>query len=548
MSIVPKTSNQTLKGVPTTTSPSCSSVLLDGINDCRLPEFSMTSVASSISSQVESSIKISQIPAGAIETPTTFVLFIGDQIHNKPRKIFWLLEVADSLLKARATREARAVLRQALMTVHHMEKTGDKAWFLSQVAGAIARAGDLSAACTFLEKARTFANQVENKPYFKVSLLGRVVDGLQLARDSHGALKILKEALRLVSLLKEHADRASALRELAEVLVRPRKRKQARSILEQACASARQMETGFEKVWQLTKIADALRSAGDFAGASLILEETRAIAIQIGNKESAADALATIAKAFIRTEQGPHAVEVLQQALSVTTQINEESDRTSSLRFIAEVAVDVPDPEPMLQGLLEYASGIEKPSNKIWILLTLAEALVGIGRIKQSRKLIQQATEFIGTLDDISDQAGALRGVAETLTKVGKTEQAHLAIHQAITLAARIPDTQKRATAMSHIALTLTRFGEVRAALVVACSMPRYVFNEVRGGYGWAVDLGEQAETIRTLQNLAAEIAMPKVDDNAPRAPMKKLFKPDEKKVAAVIAGLMFAASESKAG
>jgi tetratricopeptide (TPR) repeat protein len=433
-------------------------------------------------------------------------------------------EIEDAFWKAKALSEIAIALAKAgqfelaLSTAREIEVAWGKAEALSEIAIALAKAGDISKARETLELALSTAREIE-VAWGKAEALSEIAIALAKAGDISKARETLELALSTAREIEDARDKAMALSEIAIALTKAGQ-------FELAMSTAREIEDARDKAMALSEIAIALAKAGQF---ELALSTAREIEVAFWK----AMALSEIAIALAKAGDISKARETLELALSIAREIEDAWRKAEALSEIAialakvgkfelalSTAREIEDTWERARALSEVAAALAK-AGKFELALSTAREIEDARRkaeaISEVAAALAKAGKFelaLSTAREIEDafwKAEAISEVAAALAKAGDIPRARETLKLAMSTAREIEDARRKAEAISEIAAALAKASKFELALSTAREIEdafwkAEAISEVAAALAKAGDIPRAKETLKLAMSTAREI------------------------------------------
>ena len=396
------------------------------------------------------------LDAGAAET----LLKAGKAVPPKPQR--------------KVVQEAMDTLSEALSTARSIGEDWKRAWALSAIAVAQAKAGDISEA---LSTARSIGEDKQ-----RASALSAIAVAQAKAGDRHGAARSISEALSTARSIGEDGQRASALRVIAEAQAKA-------GDISEALSTARSIGVDEQRASVLSAIAVAQTKAGDRHGAARSISEALSTARSIGEDGQRAWALSAIAVAQAMAGD-------ISEAQSTTRSIGDDWQRALALRAIAVTQAMAGD----ISEALSTARSIGDDRERALALRAIAEVQAKAGDISEALSTARSIGEALSTARSFGEywqRALALRAIAEVQAKAGD-------ISEALSTARSIGDDRERAWALRAIAEAQAKAGDISEALSTARSIGEdgqraWALSAIAVAQAMAGDISEAQSTTRSI-------------------------------------------------
>ncbi len=294
---------------------------------------------------------------------------------------------------------------------------------LTEVAGALARAGQHERAAAMASQAATVARSITD-PSVSTAVAGALAGAGQ------------HEQAETVSRSITDPDRQTrALGEVAGALARAGQHERAAAMASEAATVARSVTNPYWQTRALAEVAGALATAGQH-------EQAEAVARSITNPDRQAQALTAVAGALAGA--GQH-----EQAATVARSITDPDPRAQALTAVAGALAGAGQHEQAEA----VARSITNPDPRAQALAAVAGALARAGQHQQAAAMASQAATVARSITYPSVSAA----VAGALAGAGQHEQAEA-------VARSITDPDRQARALAAVAKALVARGDTRQA------------------------------------------------------------------------------------
>ncbi len=220
---------------------------------------------------------------------------------------------------------------------------------------------------------------------------------------------------------------------------------EAAPLLEEALASANQIQDSRDKAIALSAIAQAIVKLNQPQKAAFLLKGAIASANQIQDSDKKDTALSDIARAIGKLNQ-PEAVFLLKEAIASANQIQDSHTKATTLSVIAEAYGKLNQPQTaafLLDEAIVSANQIQGSFHKATALRAIAEA---IGKLNQPQKAVFLLKEAIASANQIQEsyyKSLALSVIAEAYGKLNQPQKAASLLKKAIASANQIKESRE---------------------------------------------------------------------------------------------------------
>jgi tetratricopeptide (TPR) repeat protein len=412
-------------------------------------------------------------------------------ICDKPGGVVVLIEVMETLAKAREKRKATEVAKQVLSAVETIEdKDHNVSYELRRLTQALVPIGDRD----LLNRVLAVAEKTGNEDARAEALSG-VAQALAQAGERQRAAEVASRALAVAEAIGDEGRRAEALHEVAQALAQAGQFDRALAVAEaigdegrraealhevaQALAQAGQFDRalavaegiGDEKarVFVLSKVARALAQAGEKEGATEVANQVLVAAEGIGAEDDRAYALGEVAQTLAQVGEKQRATEAANRAVSAAEMMYDEWMKALTLLWAARVLVQVGEKEKGTETASMAVAEAETIDDERRSR-ALGEVAWGLVRMGEEDRAAEVANwvltvEGIGAEDD---RAYALGEVAQALVQVGEKQKAADAANRALAAAEWIANEDSRGDVLIRLAEVLARAGQFDQALAIA--------------------------------------------------------------------------------
>jgi nucleoside phosphorylase/tetratricopeptide (TPR) repeat protein len=288
--------------------------------------------------------------------------------------------------------------------------------------------------------------------------------------------------------------KATALRELAEVLSRAKREEQAEAIWRETEETSRSIS----RLWELEDILEsaALRELTAALARARRWEHAYAVAHSIRSEYQQACALGMLAEALFEAQQHIQAETIWQEAEAGASTIGQSNQQAEALRVLAGGLTKA----HRWDQAEAMALALEDGYQRAWALRELAGRLTEAQHEERAEAIWQAAEKAVRSLKQPAQQAEALRELTEALNKAGRWDQA-----EAMALA--LGDAYQQAWALSELACSLIMDNQSDRAQRL-CHLAQGAINAIAWGQAEARALLELARglTCAWYEDLAEAI------------------------------------------
>jgi tetratricopeptide (TPR) repeat protein len=294
---------------------------------------------------------------------------------------------------------------QAFKTVKTIKNDRYHFFFLLIVADELVKTGKVREGADAFTKAIKTAESMKGDDY-RFNALVNVAEALvNVGKASEAAGKV-EEALKVVESIKGDIYRFRALASVAEALAKAGK-------VEEALKVVVSIKGDDYHLRALASVAEALAKAGKVEEALKVVESIKGDIYRFRALASVAEALAKAGK--------------VEEALKVVESIKDDIYRLSALVSVAEAlakAGKVREGKDAFTKAIKTAESIKGDDYRFNTLVNVAEALVNVGKASEAADALAKALKAAESIKDDYSRFRALGSVAETLAKAGKVEEA----------------------------------------------------------------------------------------------------------------------------
>lgn len=349
------------------------------------------------------------------------------------------------------------------------------------------------------------------EPVLKANVLAFVARNLANQGEEDVARVLFKEALRLVSGLKNENSRTWMQAQIAEALAQAGQFEWAVEI----ALTVKQSEFGQKAIRQIT---EKMASVGDFEKALQIAElinlqnerEGALVAVaekmtQVGLHDRALAIVRKVADTNKRSQIICRVAESLAQvgrfeeAVKVAAEIQFSAWRSVAVYAITrrmaereiydkawQVAVTFSDPSTIRAVLtsmvgrgysdqaIALARSIDDANLRLTALHSVAVALAQQGQKEAAKALLSECQDLATRSQDGKERVIRLAELSVAMSAIGEHHRAKILIQEAIKIAETIADVDQKAQLMSQIAEMLAKVGQLEDALLLAQSIEHW--------------------------------------------------------------------------
>ncbi len=423
-------------------------------------------------------------------------LDVLEAVADRDIRFYRLRDIAEEQIEAGDNVHALETLDMAYWTVKTLPDEDMRGQFLGTVASQMAQAGDIAGASRTAHE----ATEDEWDSAFRL-----IAEALIEAGDAAGALEILSQALAVavadtnprfrdinlariaeaqaragdvaaaretVHTIADPADRAETLIDIAWVRFEAEAAAEARTILAEALAEARDIESEYFLFNRIQRIAGDLVEMGDTAGG---LETAR----EISDHYYRAEALIAIAGTQLEAGNLEGARDTLDKALEAAGKVSEDFVPVGLLGDIAdglERAGDIQGARNAIATALGAIPDIEDARSRSGRLASIAGVLSRTGDVTAASETLLEALKEMWTVTGDMDQAQAINVIVENLDIIAETVGAVEILSAAAEDTLGREDGFHRDMTLEVLASARARAGDMKGALETADAIGDYYF------------------------------------------------------------------------
>ncbi len=224
--------------------------------------------------------------------------------------------------------------------------------------------------------------------------------------------------------------------------------------------------------WELARLSKRVSSEYKGKGALAFfkdadLKQALKITKQIDDSSDKARVLVAIAESIGNLENIQLADKYLSQAVTAAKQIDDSSDKARVLRAIAESIGNLENiqlADKYLSQAVTAAKQIDHSYYKAWVLVAIAETYGKLENIQLADKYLSQAVTAAKQIDNSDYKARVLVAIAESIGNLENIQLADKYLSQAVTAAEQIDNSDYKAWVLVAIAQTQVEFHRWRQA------------------------------------------------------------------------------------
>ncbi len=276
-----------------------------------------------------------------------------------------LLQIADVLLKAGDTEQARSTAEQAL---HFMTRSLDserktdqirfRQFGMVAIATKLLEMGDKEAAIKGIEIALQVANGIGRN----VDLIANAASVLRRAGKESEATELMRQAAAVAESMQDKDEKSNALTSIAEAHANSGDETEALRTLVHAKDEAGQILTPDKRATALNKIATIMERLGDAEQAKMIRGKALEAANRISDPQKRAFSLQEIAHAYSESGEAGQAASVLQLGEAAAAEIDDTLMRSIVMLGVADAYADAGEEERGLRVIASLMQGPQKMS------------------------------------------------------------------------------------------------------------------------------------------------------------------------------------------
>ena len=369
-----------------------------------------------------------------------------------------LSDIAGALAEAGDHEAARAMADRAEQIARTITDTRGRARALAFLGEALTEAGDP-------DRAERLAGLIA-PPAARAWVLQYLAVALARAGDQDGARTAADRAERVIGAIAGKRDRAAALGTFAQSLAKI-------GAYDRAERTAVGITEPFVRAWALSNMADLLVLAGEADRAGRVAGEADRATDFIVDVQHRISALTDLARTLVAAGEPARARAVAAKAELAVRPLLDPQARAEELSDVASALVRAGDPEraDVVTGEAEQvARGVADHDSRDWILSLVAERMAEADP--------DRAERIAGTIDEPDARGSALSVVAGALANAGRLDRAER-------VARAIGQPSSRAAALGKVAEARANAGDhARARALAAEAEPgaRISYGESRRG------------------------------------------------------------------
>jgi len=410
----------------------------------------------------------------------------ADIISYDIGKSIALAEISTELIKHSKIDEGTASMKEALLFAEGMKNDINKFNVFSTISIELAKQGKVKEALELSKKI--------NNNYIKSVLLSAISTEFIKVKKQDIAATIVEEALDLINGLNDEYERISALVVMSSELFIQGKFEYADLMINKAIEYSRyinedffmtsvhvKISTGlvkqvkieeamkyaqgisidFHKILALNEISTELFKQMKFEEANSVMQKAIEFTRGINFMKNS-----TFYKIVINlSKQGKQdeVANMLQELLSISTEINDEFDNNHTIKEITNYLTE----QGKIEEAIKLSSFISDEINKISAFVKISSQLFNGGKILQAESEIKKALDFARILVDDSDKSRMLNLISSELALQGKSEEAFYVIQEAYNNAKLISDISNKSSELILISSEFLKQNELEKSLSV---------------------------------------------------------------------------------
>lgn len=380
-------------------------------------------------------IKDREAEAGALAGARDAIAFI----HSPVQRAYTLIDLARRYIWGNQETEGVAFLQEAEKLVGHIELPDKRAFVLVRIArvyGELGRSDDLLNTLTQAVILSRSVNDADERAFVIWEI------GYSLVHADQWLL-----ATSLVRMYENIDLRSQLLRDCAQALVQMDR-------MDEALATARQIEHGWQRAFALAFVAKVALQKSDTAQAERLVEEAVGLVHAPEDAGLLASSLASIVQGLAQADQW-----AFVDNICVVIKDRQQHDfaLAESVRSLAQRKRWV-----AARGLADRIRGTDE---RAFALLEVVRSVVEHGPSEMVNQLIEEAKAVIRSVPEVAQRAFALAAAAEILSGLRRQAEAKEFRESALATSAAIEDPAKRAFAVAAVAQSCTAANELNEAL-----------------------------------------------------------------------------------
>jgi tetratricopeptide (TPR) repeat protein len=267
--------------------------------------------------------------------------------------------------------------------------------------------------------------------------------------DHLGAMRDLREALRLYQTLGERRGQATALGELGQKRFLMGDYAGGASDLQKALELHRDLGDRHGQASTLAWLGQIRQATGDYPAATGDHQEALRLYRDLGDRRGQANILIELGQIGLSTGDYPGAARDLQAALDLHRDFGHQLGQASALAELGNVrrlTGDFPGAVQYLEAALELYRRLGYRGNEAWALNHYAAAIAATGNHTRALNLYLDALRLARETRQPDDEARALEGIGDWYLRTGDTEAGTTQLRLALDIFQRLtltPDTDR---------------------------------------------------------------------------------------------------------
>lgn len=269
---------------------------------------------------------------------------------------------------------------------------------------------------------------------------------LKQKADYSGALAKYQLAAEITDKIGDRTDRAGALQNSAEMLIKLGRIPEAEAALDEM--TALYVEVGDKKLEEDAYFfsADRANTAGDVPKAQAVIAEALQVAQAAGDKDDIARAYSVQAMYDLEAGSLSDAIASAQKCIQIRTGIGERAEVAFCQQTMGDILLaqgHIPEAQSSYAAALALYQQLKQPSDIASIWLAQAMLSIEAGSPADGEALARQAAAEYASEKDADSEASSLSGLLQALVALNKRTEADQVWKQLAQLSPEDPDTQQ---------------------------------------------------------------------------------------------------------
>jgi len=309
-----------------------------------------------------SKIAFTMAIAGKIEE----ALKMASNIEAPSERVYAMVRISQLLKDGDGIERARKILEEAERITEEMHDGIWKFISIKTVAYAFVNIGEVDKAWNLMEYAKNMAEKFDDDASIAYTSIAQFM--VKLGR--------LNEAMELIENIREEYDKAWLLSDVAYM-------KKDIDLLKRAVKIARKMESTYEKVSVMTKIASITAELGKRKDADELIKECIRISEELEHKMEKAMGMAVISHAMFENGDERYR-DVMNKSMEMAKKL-EDFEKEYAYSLIARALIETGE----IEEAMKFINEIENEEIRVAAYISVANDLIEEGREEDAMKIAE---------------------------------------------------------------------------------------------------------------------------------------------------------------